>query len=622
MADLRTSLAAFHAGHGADAWRSLGCHQENVSGRMGFRFAVWAPAAALVAVVGDFGAWQPQPMAPDQRGVWHLFVADAVPGQHYKFLVHHRDGSIHEKSDPFGQAAELRPKTASLTLAPSTFAWDDAEWMQGRAARQQREAPLAIYEVHLGSWLRHLDGRPYTYREVAPRLIEHVHRLGFTHVEFLPLAEFPYDPSWGYQVTGYFAVTSRYGTPDDLRFLVNALHKADIGVLLDWVPAHFPRDGHGLGRFDGTPLFEHPDPQRGEHPDWGTYIFNYGRPEVRSFLLASAHFWLTEFHFDGFRADAVASMLYLDYSRGPGQWKPNRHGGTYNLEAISFLQDFNDMVRKSCPGAITIAEESTAFVKVTGSRIEGGLGFTYKWNMGWMHDTLRYFAEDPIFRQHHHTVLTFPSVYAHAEAHVLPLSHDEVVHLKGSLVRKMGGWWADGIAQMRLLFGHQWTHPGKKLLFMGQEMAQDSEWNFDTQIAWQALQDPQRVQLMTWLAALNRLYRAHPALHAGDCEDKGFRWVEGGDARHSILVFERLAAGRAVVVVLHYTPEVLLQHWLPMPLEGHYRVLLTSDTVEFGGDPQPGTAAAGDCLEASEDWGRPYLRTDVAAYAVLILERV
>ena len=611
-------IEAFHAGRGDGIWRVLGAHACRHDGEEGFRFAVWAPAARAVAVIGDFCEWHPAAMHRRDDDIWALFIPGVKPGQCYKFQVTHAAGQVQDKADPYARATEVRPATASKTVGPSRFKWSDAAWMRDRGGVQHRGSAIAIYELHLASWIRHVDGSSYGFREIAPRLIDHVQRFGFSHVEFLPLAEYPYDPSWGYQVTGYFAPTSRHGSPDDLRYLIDRLHAAGIGVLVDWVPAHFPRDGHGLGRFDGSPLYEHANPQRGEHPDWGTLIFDYAKPGVRSFLLANAGYWLSEFHFDGFRVDAVASMLYLDYSRGPAEWSPNVNGGNWNLEAIRFLQDVNEFIHGNFPGVMTVAEESTAFPMVTGPVADGGLGFSYKWNMGWMHDTLKYFKEDPIHRTHHHDTIAFPVMYAFTEAFVLPLSHDEVVHLKGSLIRKMGGFWAEGLAQLKLLYGHQWTHPGKKLLFMGQELAQDSEWNFDGEIAWGAAADPGRQALQRWLRALNDLYRSHPALHAGDCDPTGFRWVEGRDARHSILVFERIGDGREVVVVLHFTPENLTAHWVPMPSTGPWRILLHSDDLRFGGDTQPPEAA----LACHEAFDRPFLHLDLPGYTLIVLEAV
>jgi len=613
--DLQRELEAFHAGQGFRVWQILGAWPRREGSQDGWHFAVWAPNASAIGLIGDFNSWHATPMTCT-GDIWVAFVAGARAGQAYKFQITQHNGQVQDKADPYARQAELRPHTASRLPQPQRHRWRDKKWLQERQQRQQGSAPVSIYELHLGSW-RKPDGQTPSYRAIAQPLADHVTRLGFTHVELLPLCEYPYDPSWGYQVTGYFAPTSRYGDPDDLRFFVDTLHRAGIGVLVDWVPAHFPRDGHGLGRFDGAALFEHPDPRRGEHPDWGTFIFDYGRPEVRSFLLASAHYWMDQFHLDGFRVDAVASMLYLDYSRNHGDWLPNIHGGNWNLEAISLLQDFNEMVHFHFPGALTIAEESTAFPGVTRPREQGGLGFSYKWNMGWMHDTLKYLREDPVHRSYHHDTITFSSLYHYSEAFALPLSHDEVVHGKGSLLRKMGGPWFDGLPQLRLLYGYQWAHPGRKLLFMGQEFGQEREWDFDRELDWHLCQDPARQGLLRWIGALNELYRSHPALHLGDGDGSGFCWVDGSDAADSILVWSRLGGGREVVVVLHFTPVQRTSQYLPMPATGTWKVILSSDLEMFGGAgqhmPEP--------VEAAEQWGRPMICVDLAGYAVLALER-
>ncbi len=614
----RAILDQFLAGHGREAWQVLGAHEAREKAQDGWRFIVWAPNAAKVALIGDFSGWQPTPMAR-WSSFWHLFVPQGQAGQRYKFQVTAQDGTSTDRADPFAVFAELRPLTASVLCRAGAHAWQDRAWLDGRAERQSRQAPIAIYELHVGSWRRHPDGGQYSWGELAQPLIAHLKSLEFTHVQLMPIYEHPYDPSWGYQVTGYFAPTSRWGTPDELRAFVDALHAAGIGVLLDWVPAHFPKDGHGLGRFDGTHLFEHPDPRRGEHPDWGTLVFDFGRPEVLSFLLAAADYWLESFHMDGFRVDAVASMLYLDYSRTAGAWEPNQFGGNWNLEAIEFLKRFNDLVHTRHPGAITVAEESTAFPHVTGSLQDGGLGFDFKWNMGWMHDTLTYFATDPLFRAHHHDAICFAASYAFTEAFVLPLSHDEVVHLKGSLWRKMAVAPEQKIAQLRQLFGYQWLQPGKKLLFMGGELAQQTEWNADGELQWSLAVDPQRSALHAWLRALNQLYRTRPALHRGDCVPDGFAWVEGADAAASVLVTQRNGGGESLVVVLHFTPVRRADYWLPLPAEGQWRWILHSDLQDFGGAlpelPPPLTARIGALP-------RPIAHVDLPPFAVLLLERV
>ncbi len=615
----RAILERYLSGHGHDAWRVLGAHEAVQRGQDGWQFVLWAPNAREVALIGDFGQWRPVRM---QRwsAFWHVFLPTPQAGQRYKFQITGADGVTSDRADPFAAFAELRPLTASVLCRAAEHPWHDADWQAQRRQRQSREAPIAIYELHVGSWRRHPDGRQYTWPELTEPLIAHVKSLEFTHIQLMPVYEHPYDPSWGYQVTGYFAPTSRWGTPDELRAFIDALHAAGIGVLLDWVPAHFPKDAHGLGRFDGTPLFEHPDPRRGEHPDWGTLVFDYGRQEVLSFLLAAADYWLTSFHIDGFRVDAVASMLYLDYSRADGAWLPNRYGGNWNLEAIEFLKRFNWLVHSQHPGAITVAEESTAFPHVTGALEHDGIGFDFKWNMGWMHDTLRYVATDPLFRAHHHDTICFAAAYAFSEAFVLPLSHDEVVHLKGSLWRKMAAPPEQKIAQLRQLFGYQWLHPGKKLLFMGGELAQEREWNADAELQWGLAADPQRATLHAWLRALNVLYRQQPALHRGDCHGGGMQWVEGADAAASVLVTQRLGGDRSLVVVLHFTPVRRADYWLPLPAEGHWRWILHSDLKEFGGSldalPEPVNAVVETQL------ARPIAHVDLPPYAVLVLERL
>ncbi len=605
----------------------MGAAPATRKGEKGFRFRVWAPRARSVAVVGDFSHWQAVPLAPRGRGeerCWQGFVAGVQSGQLYKFRIEGCDGKVVEKADPFARQAENRPATASRTVARSTFHWRDRGWLKRRRSWDCRAEPLAIYELHAGSWRRHDDGRPLTYREMAEPLVAHVKRLGFTHVEFLPLSEYPYDPSWGYQVTGYFAPTARYGDADDLRYLVDALHRADIGAIVDWVPAHFPRDDHGLGRFDGAELFEPDDPTLRDHPDWGTLIFDFGRPQVRSFLLASACYWVEELHFDGLRVDAVASMIYRDYSREEGQWRPNRFGGTEHLDAISLLQQINREVRSRYPGVMTIAEESTAFPHVTGP-VPGffpghdeGLGFSLKWSMGWMHDTLAYMGRDPIHRSHHHNEMTFASSYAWSEAFVLPLSHDEVVHLKGSLLTKMTGDWRAGLHQLRLLLGFQWTHPGKKLLFMGAELGQPGEWDFDGQLPWHLAEEPMREGLQTWLGDLGRLYQQHPALVVGDCDPAGFSWLDADDHARSIYTWSRLGEGAELAVVANFTGVQRDGYVLPLPTKGTWRVLLHSALKRYGGhlDEAPEPMPSGDFDSQTG------VLFDLPGWSLLVLERM
>jgi 1,4-alpha-glucan branching enzyme len=579
------ALVRFGAGQGGNAWRWLGAHRVPLEGLNGVRFAVWAPNAKRVSVVGDFNGWDGRRHPMRLRighGVWELFIPDLGDGL-YKFEILTQAGDVIVKTDPYGTAFEHRPATAAYLPQPSRHVWRDAEWLERRAATSFIARPMSIYEVHLGSWRRRPDGGFLTYRELAPLLATHVSQLGFTHVELLPIMEHPLDESWGYQTTGYFAPTSRHGSPDDLRFLVDYLHRCGIGVLLDWVPGHFPRDSHALARFDGGPLYEYADPRRGEHREWGTYIFDYGRNEVRSFLYASAAYWLEEFHFDGLRVDAVASMLYLDYARPAGEWQPNEHGGRDNLEAVAFLRGLNTLVHSDHPGAVMIAEESTAWAGVTAPVADGGLGFDLKWNMGWMHDTLAYFREDALFRRYHHHRLTFGITYAWSERFVLPFSHDEVVHLKRSLLGRMPGddWQAH--ANLRLLYAWAFLFPGKKLLFMGAELAARGEWNSGAELPWDRLAEPQAGGIATLLTDLNGLYRQAAALHASDHDPDGFRWLDADDALHSIYAFERRAGAASLVVALNLTPLPRPGYRLGLPAAGEWTEILNTDSRHYGG---------------------------------------
>ena len=562
----------------------LGCHLD----ARGARFAVWAPNARRVSVVGDFNGWAADADRargrPDGTGVWEAEVAGVRAGQRYKFLIETRGGTLLEKADPFARFAEVGPATASIAWRTDDYAWNDAQWMRTRARHNALDAPMSIYEVHLGSWRRTADGRMPGYLEIADPLIEHVRRTGFTHVELLPVMEHPFYGSWGYQTTGYFAPTSRFGTPQEFKALVDRLHGAGIGVILDWVPSHFPDDPHGLACFDGTHLFEHADPRQGYHPEWGSAIFNYGRDEVRSFLLSSALFWLDEYHADGLRVDAVASMLYLDYARAPGEWIPNRHGGHENLEAVSFLRLLNETAYREHPDVQIVAEESTAWPMVSRPLYLGGLGFGLKWNMGWMHDTLKYVSEDPIHRRFHHNRLTFPLMYAFSENFVLPLSHDEVVHGKGSLLGKMPGDDWRRFANLRLLLGHQWVQPGKKLLFMGCEFGQRAEWNHDAALDWAALADPAHAGTMRWVEDLNRLYRGEPALHQLDVDPKGFEWIDCSDVEASVIAHLRRARdGSVVLAVANFTPVPRSNYLVGVPVAGHWDEILNSDAPLYGG---------------------------------------
>ena len=584
-------LHLFAEGSHERIYDRLGAHCVEVAGVGGVRFAVWAPNAKRVSLVGDFNFWDPRRHVMrvlGTSGIWEMFVPGLGPGQRYKFQVLGSDGRVTERADPFAFAAELRPATASVIVDLDGYEWGDGEWMERRARSNWLEEPMSIYELHLGSWRRvpEEDNRFLTYEELADQLVPYLTELGFTHVELLPTAEHPFDGSWGYQVTGYYAASSRFGSPHGLMHLIDRLHAAGIGVIVDWVPAHFPRDEHALAHFDGTALYEHEDPRLGEHKDWGTKIFNYGRNEVRNFLVANALFWLKYYHIDGLRVDAVASMLYLDYSREPGQWVPNRFGGRENLEAIEFLKGLNEIVYRDHPGAFTMAEESTAFPGVSRPTYLGGLGFGFKWNMGWMHDVLEYIVLDPVYRKHHHNNLTFPLVYAFHENFVLPLSHDEVVHLKGSLLTKMPGDEWQRFANLRLLYGYMWGHPGKKLLFMGGEFGQWAEWNHDRSLDWHLLGLERHGGLKRWVSDLNRLYRDNPALYSQDYDWEGFCWLELNDAINSTLSFVRRAKGDPsdhLVFACNFTPVPREGYRIGFPEAVEYRELLNSDATEYGG---------------------------------------
>lgn len=559
-------------------WEALGARVFDE----GVAFTVWAPNARGVRVVGDFTGWAPDDGWPMRSlgasGVWEVFVPGVRVGARYKYRVHGADGQWRDKADPSAAYAEVPPATASV-VHHSRYEWSDAAWLERRAARRPHQEPMSVYEVHLGSWRPGLG-----YRELADELTAYVTELGFTHVEFLPVMEHPFGGSWGYQVTGYYAPTSRFGDPDDFRYLVDRLHGAGIGVILDWVPAHFPKDEWALARFDGTPLYEHPDPRRGEHPDWGTYVFDFGRREVRNFLVANALYWCEQFHVDGLRVDAVASMLYLDYSRQEGQWTPNVHGGRENLEAIAFLQEVNATVYKHHAGVVLIAEESTAWPGVTRSTADGGLGFGFKWNMGWMHDTLLYTSKDPIYRQHHHHQLTFSLAYAWSENYVLPISHDEVVHGKGSLAGKMPGDTWQRLANVRALLAYMWAHPGKQLLFMGCELADDREWSEERGLDWYLLHDPARAGVQRLVGDLNTVYRDTPALWAQDTEPAGFRWIAGDDVANNTVSFVRIAPdGSTLVCVANFSALPLRDYRVGLPSGGTWAEVLNTDADHYGG---------------------------------------
>jgi 1,4-alpha-glucan branching enzyme len=573
-------------------WRILGAHPRRVDGVEGVGFAVWAPNARRVSVVGDFNAWDGRrhPMRSlGASGVFELFVPGVRPGALYKYEILTREGVPRVKTDPFAASMEAPPGTASR-VHQSGYEWRDGGWMQRRPGRDWHREPMSVYEVHLGSWARVPEegNRVLTYREIAPRLADHARRFGFTHVELLPVAEHPFTGSWGYQVSGYYAPTARYGTPDDFRHFVDVMHQAGLGVIVDWVPAHFPKDDFALRRFDGTALFEHEDPRLGEHPDWGTLIFNYGRNEVRNFLVANALYWLEEFHVDGLRVDAVASMLYLDYSRKHGEWVPNRFGGRENIEAVEFLKAMNETVRLDQPGCFTVAEESTAWPGVTRPVGDGGLGFTFKWNMGWMHDTLAYFQTDPLYRVHHHDQLTFAMMYEYSEHFIMPLSHDEVVHGKGTLLGKMPGDPWQRFANLRTLFGYQYTRPGKQLLFMGAELGAWREWNHDTSLDWHLPnQDALHLGLCRWMEALGQLYLSCPAFWRHDHGPEGFRWLECCDRDNAMMSYARFDGPAHMLVATRLVPMPLAGYRLGVPHPGEYRVVLNSDAPEFGGSGFP-----------------------------------
>jgi 1,4-alpha-glucan branching enzyme len=582
-------LYLFGEGTHERAWQWLGAHPTDA----GTRFTVWAPNASRVAVVGDFNDWDgsADPLeCLGESGLWSGEVAGAAAGALYKFEITDRSGRLLPlKADPYALQMQKPADTASIVCAEPAHAWGDSDWLAARAACIDRQAPVSIYEVHLGSWRRRGADRHYlSYRELADELVDYASDLGFTHLQLMPMSEYPFDGSWGYQPVGMFAPTSRFGSPDDFRYFVDRCHQAGMGVLQDWVPAHFPTDPHGLGRFDGSALYEHEDPRKGFHQDWNTLIYNLGRKEVLSFLLSNAHYWLDSFHIDGLRVDAVASMLYLDYSRKHGEWIPNEHGGNENLEAIAFLKRLNERVYANFPGIATIAEESTAWPGVSRPTDSGGLGFGYKWNMGWMHDTLRYMSRDPVHRRHHHNDLTFGISYAFSENYVLPLSHDEVVHGKGSLLGRMPGDEWQRFSNLRSYYGFMWTHPGKKLLFMGGEFAQRREWDHDSPLDWHLLKEASHAGIQSLVRDLNRLYRELPALHRLDCEETGFEWLEGGDTGNSVLAYQRLDdAGSEAMVVCNFTPNPHQQYRLGVPGPGVYRLRLNTDQGSYGGSDYP-----------------------------------
>ena len=618
----------FGQGTHYDIFKKLGAHPSREDGKKGMHFAVWAPNASAVYVVGEFNAWDEMshPMKRlDPLGIYEIFIPELGVNELYKYVIVTKDGRKLYKADPFANYAEMRPGNASRTTDLSKIKWSDSAWMEKRQHFDQDRSPIAIYEVHPGSWRKHPheegeDGF-YNYRELAYLLADYVKKMGYTHVELMGIAEHPFDGSWGYQVTGYYAPTSRYGTPEDFAYLVNYLHKNKIGVILDWVPAHFPRDGQGLAEFDGTCLYEYADPRKGEHPDWGTKVFDFGKNEVKNFLIANAIFWIEQFHIDGLRVDAVASMLYLDYGRQDGQWVPNKYGGNKNLEAIEFFKHLNSVLTGRYPGIMMIAEESTAWPKVTGAPKDDGLGFTMKWNMGWMHDFLEYMKLDPYFRQYNHNKMTFAMTYAYSEKYILVLSHDEVVHLKCSMINKMPGLYDDKFANLKAGYSFMMGHPGKKLLFMGQDFGQFQEWSEARELDWYLLGEERHQQLQNYVSALLHLYQKTPALYDADCMPEGFEWINADDNYRSIFSFVRHSEnGKSnLLFVINFTPVARPDYRVGVPKRKQYRLILNSDAEEFGGSgkeqPEVYKAVKSECD------GRPYsFAYDLPAYGVAVFK--
>ena len=591
--DLLTDFDKYLLGEGTHerTYEKLGAHLLQLNGEKGVHFAVWAPNARQVFVAGDFNGWSDErhPMNSSNSGIWTLYVPGVEEHALYKYHIIAQNGEGFDKADPYGFAMEQRPKTASVVTDLNRYQWGDGEWINQRAKNQAFDQPMSVYEVHLGSWRKVTDEkwgvRYLSYRELADELIPYVVEMGFTHIELMPIAEHPLDASWGYQVLGFYAPTSRFGTPQDLMYFIDQCHQNNIGVILDWVPAHFPKDGSGLNYFDGTHLYSHADPRQGEHQDWGTLIFNYNRNEVRAFLISNALFWLDKYHFDGLRVDAVASMLYLDYSREAGQWIPNEYGGRENLGAIDFLRKMNEAVHGIFPGTLTIAEESTAWPMVSRPTYMGGLGFSLKWNMGWMHDTLNYLSKEPVYRKYHQNDMTFSLLYAFNENFILPLSHDEVVHGKGSLINKMSGDEWQKFANLRAYYGFMWGHPGKKLLFMGGEFAQWQEWNFSAGLEWQVLASPNHQGVQRFIKDLNRLYQDEPALYEDDFEWTGFTWIDANDSDNSVFSFLRngKSSNEFIVVVSNFTPVVRQNYRIGVPKPGYYKEVLNSDSAHYWG---------------------------------------
>jgi 1,4-alpha-glucan branching enzyme len=577
----------YSEGKHLNIYRILGSHPKTIDGIDGILFAVWAPNASRVSVIGGFNEWDGRRYPMRSRGisgVWELFIPGLADKTLYKYeICNRKSGSIFSKTDPYAQQFELRPRTASVIRKTPDYRWQDNSWMKAREKFDWLHEPLSIYECHLGSWQRDENGEFLNYRELAHRLVDHIKETGFTHIELLPITEHPYDASWGYQTTGYFAATSRFGTADDFRYFVNYCHEHGVGVLLDWVPAHFPKDEHGLARFDGSALYEHEDPRRGEHRDWGTLIYNYGRNEVKNFLISSAVFWLEEYHIDGLRVDAVASMLYLDYSREDDDWIPNQYGGNENIEAIDFLRELNSITHANYPGTMIMAEESTAWPQVTRPTDVGGLGFSMKWNMGWMHDTLKYFSKKTVHRNYHHNQLTFGLLYLFSENFILPFSHDEVVHGKSSMLHKMPGDEWQRFANLRLLYTYMFTYPGKKLLFMGCEFGQGEEWSHEKILDWYVLQYPLHEGLKKMVGDLNNLYIQQTAMHKFDFEPQGFEWIDCQDTSQSILSYKRKSENELIIVLLNFTPVIRKKYRIAVPCLGDYEIIFNSDSKYYAG---------------------------------------
>lgn len=630
VAPLSTDFDQYLIGEGKHRriYDVLGAHGRTVDGVVGVNFAVWAPNARGISVIGDFNGWDhrrnPLQKMPGGAGIWEVFIPGIATGSLYKFRVTGADRQVTDRTDPMGYSAELPPRTASVVVDLDSYTWNDQDWIARRAGSNALQQPMSVYEVHLGSWQTDpaMPNGWLNYRELAHRLVKYCQEMNYTHLELLPISEHPYTGSWGYQTTGYFSVTSRYGSPADFMYFVDYCHQHGIGVIIDWVPAHFPKDRHGLARFDGTALYEHLDPRQGEHPDWGTLIFNYGRNEVRNFLIANALFWLDKYHIDGLRVDAVASMLYLDYSRQPNQWIPNRHGGRENLEAISLLREFNEVVHAEYPGVVTIAEESTAWEGVSRPVHSGGLGFSLKWNMGWMNDTTKYFRHNPIHRKYHHNELTFSLIYAFHENFTLPLSHDEVVHGKRSLLDQMPGDLWQKFANLRLLYTYMWMHPGKKLLFMGSDFGQWTEWNHNRELDWGLLKFDTHGGLKQLVSDLNRLHMAEPALHELDFDAAGFQWIDCLNAENSILAFLRRnqAGDQTVFAAFNMTPVVRRDYRLGMDAPGTYREILNSDSKFYGGSNVGTLQSIAEPIPAQ---GRPYsILLNLPPLAGIVLKQV